>query len=153
MRLSTKLCVSFSIRSNNYNSFISCLHFYNISVKSATCSSTYLSTLLHHLRQVSPRFFRLSVYTFTTSPSSQPSVFPALYLHFYNISVKSATGSFISLSTLHTTSSNRPSLVFRQHVTSQALGYSQLHISLPLVSPSRSSFGLGPVHLYATTFF
>ena len=139
MRLSTTICISFSIRSNNRTILSSpvctstspssqpsvlptlSLHFYNISVKSTTRSSGSLSTLLQHLRQVNHRFFRLSVYTYT-SPSSEPSVLPALCLHFYNISVKSATGSFISLSTPYTTSSNQPSLVFRQHVTSQTLG-------------------------------
>jgi len=82
MRLSTTLCVSFSIRSNSctilsppvYTSTTSlssqpsvlpalCLHFYNISVKSAFGSSGSLSTLVQHLRQVSHRFFHLSAYT------------------------------------------------------------------------------------------
>ena len=101
MRLTTTLCVSFSIRSNNctilsssvYTSTKSpssqpsvlpalCLHFYNISVKLALGSSGFLSTLLQHLRQVIARFFHLSVYTSTTSPSSQPSVLPGLCLHY-----------------------------------------------------------------------
>jgi hypothetical protein len=116
MWLSTTLCVSFSSRSNNcailsspvYN-FTSpssqssvlpvlCLHFC-ISVKLALGSSGSLSTLLQHLRQVSPRFFLFSVYI-SVSPSSQPSILPALCLHFYSISVKLALGSSCSLSTL-----------------------------------------------------
>jgi hypothetical protein len=139
LRLSTTPCVSFSIRYNNCTILSSpvytftspssqlsvlpalCLHFY-ISVKSALSSSGSPSTLLQHLRQGSLRFFRLSVYTSPPYPSSQPSVLPALRLHFYNISVKSATGFIIALSTLCTTSSNQPSLVFRQHITSQTLG-------------------------------
>ena len=118
MRLSTTICISFSIRSNNRTILSSpvctstspssqpsvlptlSLHFYNISVKSTTRSSGSLSTLLQHLRQVNHRFFRLSLYTSTTSPLRQPPVLPALSLHFYNISVKSTTGSSGSLSTL-----------------------------------------------------
>jgi len=143
MRLSTTLCVSFSIRSNSctilsppvYTSTTSlssqpsvlpalCLHFYNISVKSAFGSSGSLSTLLQHLRQVSPRFFRLSVYTSTTSLSSQPSVLPALCLHFYNISVKSAFGSSGSLSTL------------LQHLCQVSLRFFRLSVYTCTTSPS-----------------
>ena len=116
LRLSTTPCVSFSIRYNNCTILSSpvytftspssqlsvlpalCLHFY-ISVKSALGSSGSLSTLLH-LRQVSPQFFRLSVYTSTTSPSRQPSVLPTLRLHFSTIPIKSAIGSSGSPSTL-----------------------------------------------------
>lgn len=96
MRFSTKLCVSFSIRSNNCTIISSpvytstplssqtsvlldlCLHFY-ISVKPARGSSGSLSTVLQHLRHVSHRFFHLPVYSIyivksaLTSLSSTPN--------------------------------------------------------------------------------
>ena len=110
-----------------------------------------LSTLLQNLRQVSPRFFRRSVYTSTTSPSSQPSVLPVFCLHFYNISVKSSPGSFTSLSTLLQHLRQVSPRFFR--VSVYTIYYISVKSALTNLSSTRnfSDSGLEPTAYFITT--